>query len=446
MKKILQFWIDYDGCFNSAHIKGSKTLFTNSKNKQVLMLEKNKPIIFKGPIIEHMCGAIFQLQPDLVEICTFSNRQDPKTDNKNCARFGSLSSYEIFTALTLHFQQLFPAVEIHNDQFLLADTYTQPYEPGKIWRDTLDKLSKKPDGTPFTDAQTKHFPEGVIAHKHKIDLFYCKAQHACLQHGGDIVHAIGYDDSENILETLHKLYTQHPQLLPRNFSADLFAFTSMSDKDPEAEEVKEAAYLAPSPLRAHGEKAVGFTANTCLLPGVEKSYPEPFPYTSLNGHTFFNKRKLVEYHIKNRLPIEYVKSALEVSLPFSPSLRICGSGLPNPNGHLLNKDLNTHFPTLIHGSTTENGLADIWATMSDINTSGHDSGAWAGSDSLLNIIFQLSRTPRGNYFPSSKHLHASWLELQHNKYSRMRLPQLEQVLNMQTLPHTAKPTSACPIQ
>jgi hypothetical protein len=407
MKKVLQIWLDYDGCFNSANIRGTQKAWTKENGTTALILDKRQAIIFRGPIVDHIMRAIYELKPDEVEICSFSNRQDAQIDNLNNYGKSSLSSFEIYAAFAVHLQKIFTTIKITNNRFLLADTYQTKYREGYVWNESLRFLSNF-NGIPFTKVAAEMvFPpqlkSTVTAHSLKIDLFYCKAHVACNNHPDALVHAIVYDDLEDALESIYTLYKERAELLPRNFSADLFAFTSITGLEKSGQE-KEQAYRAQSPLDTR-EPAPYSERETIVLPGADTRKPEQYPYHSLTGETLFKKKALAHAHFTAEGAAPSIKDGprLKISHPFHSAHRIFGSGMPKKDAHLLNIKLRDYFKTSAHPDESA-----LWVRCPG-SRSGIDLGAWNDSETLHDKISRIAETPyEKSTAPKASPLHARY--------------------------------------
>jgi hypothetical protein len=275
---ILRIMVDFDGCL-AGDVRIN--LFTRQYH-------------IEGKLFEHICEKItlhLQLNPHChnIQVASFSNRQDLEADNRNTQSHGGISSFQAIEALTDQLRGTFPALRILIDTYLLGDAANDKSQH-ETWRHAMWQIMNKPfpfgkksepacPGSPTSFEAPGAAPDPLadgweelpqlpaiepIMDEYKSLLFLTQAHRACAAAShGEPVHAIIYDDREDILANLFKVFSIGPYNsdLPRNFSFELFAYNNSM---PQEEYDRE---------RASG--AIPF-ALPCYEAG---GYPEQYPYT-----------------------------------------------------------------------------------------------------------------------------------------------------------------------
>lgn len=429
MKKILAIWLDYDGCFSDANIKGVRIKKCNTKGESRDGLDKTQPITFQGPIVTHIINAISELEPDEVQIGSFSNRQSLRIDNTNSDMKGTLSSFDVYEAFTQHVSALFPELNVKLNKFLLTDTYQEKYRTGQHWDAALEALAMN-QNTSLTSEQLDGLSPAVniklIAHQFKEDLFYCKAHEVCAD-PNSYVQALIYDDLEPALESIYTLYEKHPNLLPHNFAANLFAFTSMTEIDARSGLSREETYRKQSVLQ--NESSAIFNARkTDVLPGADTNRPEHFPYRSFERETYYSKKNLAYDYLRNNKCSYVDRRALKICHHYHPMFTLIGTGRHNAKGHLLNRELNKHFLKSLGA-----GLCELW--MNCVGTqSGESNGVWSGQETLNDKIVLVAK----ELLPRSRWSNSMSNKTTHYRIVRVHWPKLHDACFSETAASVAR--------
>lgn len=428
-KKILAIWLDYDRCFydgNVRTVEGTREAYKKS-NEQWKM--RYHELLFKGAIVDHVEQAIKELKPDEVQIASFSNRQNAYIDNLNSRMKVTHSSFNVYQEFTRFLQEKFPTITVKTNKFLLADTYMQAPRVGAAW-DTAHHFFNMHDRNLTDDELERCLPPlniRVKAHEFKMDLFYCKAHQAC-QDKNSIVHAMVYDDLEAVLESNYKLYKENPDLLPKNFSADLFAYTALSGTEKKSGLSSRDHYLQQSPLRSIGAESGALHSSEAskiplerldVYPGADTNKPEHYPYHGFDGETYFNKKGLaINYFQLKRQDHAYISGILRCSASYNDQYRLQGTGSALSYGHTLNYRLKESMSKLPNQE-----LAEYWVRCNGAQP-GSQHGLWAGDETLHDKFIKVARSLGGIVWPralsprspSPVASETYWHELFHYRY------------------------------
>lgn len=397
-KKILAGLFDFDHCFYAENIDLSPIVRMHYKVAGASRI-RNIPFDFKGPIVDHFCKSIQHLDPDEIQVSSFSNRQDFYNDNNNSNANVTHSSFVVFTQFVKYLGELFPKKRVIVNKFLLADTYMPEYEPGKVW-DASIKVLKKSGASYISNEYVRDLPKPlsirVQAHEYKTDMFYIKA-HQMSQESGTVVHALVYDDFEQALNNIHQLYSANPDFLPRNFSADLFAFTSLtkinqtsglSEKEMYFQQSilssKAAPFYSAFDYRRDGRPIergvidIERVAKSDIFPGVDHGLPEHYPYQKHSSKVFYNKKDFVlsclgEFHADGGNPLRDIKSYHE------PKHTLKGTGEINKSAHLFHPQLITNLEKKLDPE-----LFESWRNCNVLEP-GVRHGVWAGNETLVDF-------------------------------------------------------------
>jgi hypothetical protein len=229
--KILEFWLDFDGCANDMLLYEVATHSVTVNTRHVLF----------RTIYEYTNECVARGNSVIVILSSGSNRQNFRMDYTNSykERAGepphiTVSSFQGLEAIALTLGNLFPVeaqVQVYLDKYLLGDSVSG-YAPGSIWDASIEMIDSDAITFPvWSDAaNTRRLPAGhplkeerLYNDDRKTIMTYVKAHRARSRLNrrlADEVNVYFFDDRDDILNFIWPVFLMS-NALSRNLTLHL---------------------------------------------------------------------------------------------------------------------------------------------------------------------------------------------------------------------------------